>query len=78
VSTNLHAALETPFSLESLREVLAPDGAPGTWHRYVIAQGSNKITGTRVGSRSEVDTLVRDMIEKLNVRYGKQLAKLQR
>jgi hypothetical protein len=74
----LHAALETPFSLESVTPTAAPAGSAGTWHTYVIVQGENRIVGTRAGTLAEVSILVRDMIERLNERSGKQLAKLRK
>lgn len=70
--------LETPFEVELISEAPAPAGADGVWHQYVIAQGANRITGLRCGTRSEVDRLVREMVGRLNERYGKQVAKAAR
>jgi hypothetical protein len=69
------AVLEAPFQLESLVETSPPEGTDGSWFRYVISQGPNTITGTRSGTRNEVTTLVQQMIERLNERRGKFLAK---
>jgi hypothetical protein len=74
----LHAALETPFSLESVTPATAPAGSEGTWHKYVIVQGDNRIVGTRLGSLAEVRTQAHEMIERLNERSGKQLSKLRK
>jgi hypothetical protein len=60
--------LEVPFRLESLTPADAPEGSEGTWFRYVIAQGTNEITGLRAGSRTEVQRLIDEMIERMNER----------
>ena len=78
MAMQLHAALETPFSLESVTPTSAPAGSEGTWHTYIIVQGTNRIVGTRAGTMAEVSILARDMIERLNERSGKQLAKLKK
>jgi hypothetical protein len=78
MAMQLHAALETPFSLESVTPTSAPAGAEGPWHSYVIVQGDNRILGSRAGSLAEVSTQARDMIDRLNERSGKQLAKLKK
>lgn len=59
---------ETPFRLESLARASTPQGSDGVWYRYVIAQGTNLITGLRSGAQAEVDHQVRDMVERLNER----------
>jgi hypothetical protein len=60
--------LEVPFRLASITPAEAPTGSDGPWHRYVILQGENEITGLRAGSQAEVQRLVDDMIERLNER----------
>lgn len=60
--------LEVPFRLDSLTPAEAPTGSDGVWHRYVITQGANEITGLRAGSQIEVRRLVDEMIERLNER----------
>lgn len=60
--------LEVPFRLVSITAADAPVGSDGPWHRYVILQGENEITGLRAGSQSEVQRLVDDMVERLNER----------
>lgn len=60
--------LEVPFRLASLSPVDAPPGCDGSWHRYVIAQGENEITGVRAGSQAEVQRQVDEMVERLNER----------
>lgn len=70
------ALLEVPFRVESITPVDAPTGSDGVWHRYVISQGTNEITGLRAGTRPEVTRLVDEMIERLNERrLGKQKKK---
>lgn len=60
--------LEVPFRLDSLTQAEAPVGSDGVWHRYVITQGANEITGLRAGTQAEVRRLVDEMIERLNER----------
>lgn len=62
------ALLEVPFRLDSITLAKAPEGCEGVWHRYVITQGTNEITGMRAGSQAEVQRLVDEMIERLNMR----------
>lgn len=62
------AELEAPFQLESITQTDAPAGEQGVWHSYVISQGTNKITGMRAGTRTEVSALVEDMVQRLNER----------
>jgi hypothetical protein len=70
------AWLEVPFILGSVTPADAPPGAEGPWHRYIILQGTNEITGLRAGSQAEVTRLVDAMIEQLNERrIGKQKKK---
>lgn len=62
-----------PFRVDSIAQTNAPDGSEGEWHRYVISQGNNTITGVRAGTRAEVGTRLADMVECLNQRrLGKQ------
>jgi hypothetical protein len=70
------AWLEVPFVLNSVTPAAAPTGSDGVWHRYVISQGANEITGLRAGTHAEVTRLVDEMIERLNERrIGKQKKK---
>ncbi|MDY6948380.1 MAG: hypothetical protein SXG53_21980 [Pseudomonadota bacterium] len=62
------ALLEVPFRLISITLAPAPAGCEGVWHRYIITQGTNEITGMRAGSHAEVQRLVDEMIERLNQR----------
>lgn len=59
---------ESPFRLTSLIPAGAPEGSDGSWFRYVIMQGSNRITGLRSGAEAEVKHLVHDMVARLNDR----------
>lgn len=75
-SATTEAWLEVPFVLSSVTPVAAPEGSEGVWHRYVILQGENEITGLRAGTHAEVTRLVDEMIERLNERrIGKQKKK---
>ncbi len=69
---------ECYFRLDSLHDVPAPEGCEGTWQRYVIVQGNNRIVGMRAGLQSEVSKVVSDYIERLNSRFAKQKAKAAR
>jgi hypothetical protein len=60
--------LELPFKVDSIFKTTAPSGTEGTWHSYVISQGANTITGTRVGTQAEVTMLLQEMVERLNER----------
>jgi len=60
--------LELPFKVDSISRTTAPAGADGIWHSYVISQGTNTISGVRMGTLAEVTTLLHDMIERLNER----------
>lgn len=66
--TTLEALLETPFKIDCVSRSDAPAGADGVWHRYVISQGENLITGVRAGSYAEVTSLLNEMVERLNER----------
>lgn len=71
-------SLQTPFRLNSLDEIPAPQGCHGTWQRYVIAQGDNKIVGMRQGKRTEVTALLAAYVERLNVRFSKSARGVKR
>jgi hypothetical protein len=66
---------DTPFCLESVDEVPAPEGQEGIWQRYVITQGANTIVGMRAGVHSEVSALLAQYVERLNLRFSKQQSK---
>jgi len=72
------SVVEIPFRLDSISPIADPQGGEAIWHRYVITQGENTITGLRPGSRTEVGLQVEQMIERLNERFGKKQAKLNR
>lgn len=70
---------EVPFRLASLSATGAPEGSDGTWYRYVIVQGTNRITGVRNGAEDEVMHLVQDMVERMNERrIGKNRPRSQK
>lgn len=60
--------LELPFKVDSIVTSVAPSGAEGVWHSYVISQGTNVITGIRAGTQAEVRMLLDGMVERLNER----------
>ena len=68
-------ALLTPFRLDTIQEIDAPEGCDGVWQRYVITQGNNTITGMRCGAQSDVNRALDDIIERLNLRFAKRQAK---
>ncbi len=59
---------EAEYRLESVSRTATPAGMEGTWFQYVIAQGTNMITGMRCGAKAQVDDEIRDMVERLNER----------
>lgn len=65
---NIQTFVDLPFRLESMARDKAPEGSQGTWFKYVISQGTNRITGIREGSEAEVNALLADMVERLNER----------
>lgn len=69
---------EAPFRLESVDEISPPEGQDGVWQRYVIRQGANTIVGMRPGMLSEVSLLLEQQVERLNLRFAKQLGKAKR
>ncbi len=62
-------ANDEPYKLKSILEEKAPAGTEGIgWHRYVITQGKNTITGHRQGSREGVTVAVEEILVQLNER----------
>lgn len=57
-----------PYELHSMTKTQPPQGSEGSWHRYVIAQGTGLIVGMRSGTAVEVGDVVREMIDRLNER----------
>lgn len=77
-SLSVGALPMVPYQLQSISPVAAPSDSEGSWFRYVIAQGVNEITGLRLGSASEVEYAVREMVDRLNERSaGKSVKKLK-
>ena len=64
----VQTVLELPFKVDSIERTSAPEGSEGVWHSYVISQGTNTITGVRAGTQAEVETLLQEMVERLNER----------
>lgn len=60
--------LELNFKVDSISKTVAPNGAEGVWHSYVISQGANTIKGVRAGTHGEVAVLLEQMVERLNER----------
>jgi len=75
---NQSSLLESAFHLDSVSQVPDPTGGDAPWYRYIISQGpnaENTITGTKSGSLNEVHDQLREMIDKLNYRFGKLQSK---
>jgi hypothetical protein len=62
------AWLEVPFVRSSVTPVTPPEGSDGPWHKYVISQGDNEITGLCAGTLNHVIQHVDSMTERLNER----------
>lgn len=60
--------LTDPYRIESITPAQAPSGSTGLWHRYVITQGPNTITGLRPGTLAEITPLLGLLVEQLNLR----------
>jgi hypothetical protein len=72
--TNGESLIETGFHLDSVVPVADPTGGDAPWFRYVISQGAtheNAITGTKSGSREDVQLQLHQMVTRLNERFGK-------
>lgn len=75
---NQDSFLESAFHLDSVSPVPDPTGGDTPWFRYVISQGpnaENTITGTKSGSLNDVHVQLREMVERLNERFGKLQSK---
>jgi len=68
-------ALLTPFRLDMVQQIEAPEGCDGVWQRYVISQGSNTIVGMRCGAQVDVNRALNEIVERLNLRFTKQQSK---
>ena len=71
-------SVENSYRLESIEPVATPQGSEGSWFRYVIAQGNNRIVGMRAEPLAILRPILDDMVNRLNERSGKQLAKGKR
>jgi len=61
--------LAHPFEIVSVAAATAPSGTSGgTWFRYEICQGPNRIVGFRAGNKDGVTEHVRLMVLRLNER----------
>lgn len=61
-------SVEQPFRVSEVVRAPAPDGSNSVWHRYLISQGTNTITGLRAGRHEDVFLQVEAMVERLNQR----------
>ena len=71
---NGESFIETGFHVDSIVPVADPTGGDACWFRYVISQGAageNAITGTKSGSRTDVQLQLHQMVTRLNERFGK-------
>ena len=67
-----------PFKLASILKEETPAGAEGVgWHRYVITQGQNTITGHRQGSFEGVTVAVEEILVQLNERRRLKQGRVQ-
>jgi hypothetical protein len=68
------ALVESGFHLDSVVPIADPTGGDTSWFRYVISQGArseNTITGTKSGSRTDVQLQLHEVVTRLNERFGK-------
>ncbi len=57
------------FEVESVEKTSATQDSDGIpWHRYVLTDGTTKITGQRRGTLREVSAHADDCVKKLNLR----------
>lgn len=57
------------FTLETIEETEAPDGAgPEKWYRYIIGRGKSVINGMRAGTLQSVTEHAENIVEDLNSR----------
>ncbi len=62
-------ANDEPYKLKSILEEEPPTGTEGIgWHRYIITQGKNTITGHRQGNLESVTVAVEEILVQLNDR----------
>jgi hypothetical protein len=58
-----------PYEIVSVRRAEPPPGADGAdWHRYIITQGTNTISGCRQGNLKTVTWAVEEIVAQLNER----------
>ncbi len=66
------------YTIESIEPIDPPSGAEGSdWYKYVIVQGSNRISGYRQGDPESVRRATEENIELLNERQFGKRARLQ-
>jgi hypothetical protein len=73
-----HPYFHPGHAAESIDEIAPPEGHDGVWQRYVITQGANTIVGMRPGVLADVSLLLEQQVERLNLRFAKQLSKAKR
>ena len=67
-----------PYKLKSILEEEAPTGTEGIgWHRYVITQGKNTITGHRQGNLESVTVAIKEIVVQLNERRRPKTGRVQ-
>ncbi len=57
------------FEIVAIEQTAPPVPQRGDWYRYTIANRITEISGTRCGSREEVDRFVRSSVQRLNSRH---------
>ena len=68
MASTVSTVWKIPFKVDLIAETAAPEGSQGPWHRYIISQGSNTITGARAGTHAEVRVQLDEMVDRLNDR----------
>lgn len=64
------AAPVLKYRVMSVEKTSTPDSMTGTWHRYVIGEGSSRIDGIKCGSLKAVTEHAETVAENLNARAG--------
>jgi hypothetical protein len=69
---------DQPYELVSVQETSAPMGSEGNgWFSYQIAQGTNRITGYRQGTRTAIEAELRETVVALNERRSPRRGRVQ-
>ena len=73
MSYDPHDTTSAEFTLESIEETSAPDGAgKEKWYSYIIGRGKSVISGKRAGTLQSVTEHAENVVEDLNSRRNRQ------